>query len=125
MVEVRVRALVADMDQARARRLQSDHQIEEGRFAAARLADDCHHLAWRNGEIEAIDRHDGLPGRGLAKNLAQAAHFDRRGAIHARHRNMCASARATIVSSRNRSATKTSVQANTSATEKSSCATDS
>src|SRR4029077_637654 len=124
MVEIGVGTLVADMDCALARRFQSDHQIEERGLAAACLADDCHHFAWRNGKIEAIDRNDSLPGGGLAEDLAQAAHFDGWGTAHVRHRNMRASARATTASSKNRRATNTKVQAKTSATENSSCATD-
>src|SRR5512143_3919929 len=125
MVEVGVRALVSDMDQALARRFQSDHQIEKGGLAAAGLADDGHHLAWCNCEIKAVDCDHGLSSCGLTINLAQCAHFDRRWTAHARHRNTRVSTRATIASSKNKRATNTKVQAKTSATENNSCATES
>ena len=44
MIEVGMRALVADKDRAFGRRLQPDRQIEEGRLAAAGLADNGHHF---------------------------------------------------------------------------------
>src|SRR5215831_19484008 len=124
MIEVGVRTLVANSYGALARRFQPDHQIEECGLTTAGLPDDCHHFAWCNVEIETVDRDDGLSGSCLTEDLAQAAHFDRRWATHARHRNRRASARATTASSKNKSATNTSVQAKTSATENSSCATD-
>ena len=46
------------------------------------------------------------------------------GDVHARHRSSRVSTRATTASSMNSSATSTMVQANTSATENNSCATD-
>ncbi len=110
-IEIAMRALVADAQRAFGRRFQPDHQIEEGGFAAAGLADDRHHLARRDVEIEPVDGDHRLPGRGLAKHLAQAAHLDRRRAAivrgHARHRSSRASTRATKASSRNNSATST------------------
>src|SRR5262245_31578859 len=119
-----MRTSVPDMDQSLCRRLETDHQVEESRLSATGLTDDCHHLARRNGQIKTFDCDHGLPSRCLAKDLAQAAHFDRRGTTHARHRRTRVSTRATTASSRNSKATRTSVQANTSATENNSCATD-
>src|SRR5262249_51327165 len=119
-----MRTFAANSDCAFARRFQPDHQIEECGFATAGLPDNCHHLTWRNGEIETVDRNHGLSGRRLAENLAQTTHLDGRWAAHARHRNKRASARATIASSKNSSTTSTRVQAKTSATENNSCATD-
>ena len=78
MVEVGMRAFVADMDRAFARRIQPDHQVEERGFSAAGLADNRHDFLRRDGEIKAIDGDDGLSGRGLPEHLAQAAHFDGR-----------------------------------------------
>src|SRR5262249_54385332 len=123
MVEVAVGRLAADGDRAGARRLQADHQVEEGRLAAAGLADDRHDLARRDGEVEPLDRHHRLAGNGLAIDLAQLLNLDRRRAAHTRHRSTRASMRSTRASSTNRSATSTRVQANTSATENSSCDT--
>ena len=124
MIEVAVGRLAADHDRAGGRRLEADHQIEESRFAATGLADDRHHLARRDVEIEPFDRDDRLAGRGLPEDLAQlraprsAADRSCPPSQHAAVRR-----RATTASSRNSSATSTSVQANTSATENSSCAT--
>src|SRR5262245_25724567 len=124
IVEIGVRTSVSDMDQSLCRRLETDHQVEKSGLSATGLADDCHNLARRNGQIEALDCDHRLPRRCLTEDLAQAAHFDRRGATHARHRRTRVSTRATIASRRNSKATRTSVQANTSATENNSCATD-
>ena len=71
-IEVGVRALVADGERAFGRRVEPDHQIEEGRLAAAGLADDRHHFARRNRQIEPVDGDHRLAGGGLAKHLAQA-----------------------------------------------------
>src|SRR5262249_31911960 len=120
MIEIGMRAFIADPDRALGGRVETDHQIEESGFSATGLPDDRHHLAWGNIEIKAVDRDDRLPGCGLTKNLAQTTDVDRWRAVHARHRNTRASTRATTASSRNSSATSTSVQANTSATENSS-----
>src|SRR5262245_16179317 len=124
IIEIGVRTSVADMDQSLCRRLEADHQVEKSGLSATGLTDDCHNLARRNGPIGTLDCDHGLPGRCLAEDLAQTAHFDRRGATHARHRRTRVSTRATIASSRNSNATRASVQANTSATENNSCATD-
>ena len=113
-------APVSDTDRTFGGRVEADHQIEESRFPATGLSDDRHHLAWGNIEIKMVDRNHRLSSGGLAKNLAQAADFNRRRAVHTRHRNTRASTRATTASSRNSNATRTSVQANTSATENSS-----
>src|SRR5690242_3170309 len=118
-------ALVANMNEPFARRLQADHQIEKGGFATTGLADNRHDLAWRNGEVKSIDGDHWLAGGRLPEHLAQTAHLDGRRAAHARHRKTRASIRATIASSKNSSATSTSVQANTSATENNSWAIDS
>src|SRR5262249_8299382 len=120
MIEIGMRAFIADPDRALGGRVKADHQIEEGRLSTAGLPDDRHHLARGNIEIKAVDRDHRLPGCGLTKNLAQTTDLDRWRAVHARHRNTRASTRATTASSRNSSATSTSVQANTSATENSS-----
>src|SRR3974390_1255513 len=125
VIKISVRTLVADADRAVGRRVQPDHQVEEGGFAAAGLADDCHHFARRNSEIEPVDGDHRLSRRGLPKHLAQAAHLDRQRSAHGGHPKMRASRRATTASSRNSSTTSTSVQANTSATENSSWATES
>ncbi len=128
MVKVGVRALVADADGAFRRRFEADHQVEERGLAATGLADDRHDFARRNGQVEPVDRDHGLPGGGLPENLAQARDVDwRRSArarFHARHRSSRISTLATMASSRNKRATRTIVQANTSATENNSCATD-
>src|SRR5215510_5614217 len=124
-VKIGVRALVADMDGAVSGSLEPDHQVEERRLAAAGLPDDCHDLARRNGEVEPLDRNDRLSGGRLPEDLTKPGDADRRRSVHARHRNRRVSIRATIASSRNSSATSTIVQAKTSATENSSCATDS
>ncbi len=73
MIEVGVRALVADADGAFGRRFEPDHQVEEGGFAAAGLADDRHDFARRDGQIEPVDGDHRLPGGGLPEHLAQAA----------------------------------------------------
>src|SRR5262249_5029847 len=99
------------------------HQVEQRGFAAAGLADDRHHLARRDGEIEPLDCHHRLAGRGLPEDLAQLPHLDRRRTVHARHRSTRCSTRTTTASNRNSNTTRTKVQANTSATENSSCAT--
>src|SRR5215475_2010291 len=124
IIEISVRTSVSDMDQSLCRRLKTDHQVEKSGLSATGLTDDRHYFARRNGQIETLDCDHGLPGRCLAEDLAQTAHFDRRGTTHARHRRTRVSTRATIASSRNSKATRTSVQANTSATENNSCATD-
>src|SRR5262245_42620227 len=124
-VKIGVRALVADMDGAVSGSLEPDHQVEERRLAAAGLPDDRHDLARRDGEIEPLNRNDRLPGGGLPEDFAQPGNADRRWSVHARHRSRRVSIRATMASSRNRRATSTMVQANTSATENNSCATDS
>src|SRR6185437_13988547 len=123
-VEVSGGALAADQDRALGRLFESDHQIEEGRLAAAGLADDGDDLLRLDDEVEALDGDDRLARRRLAKHLAQAAHFNGQGCLHARHRSNRCSTRATPASSRNSSATSTTVQANTSDTENNSCATD-
>ncbi len=127
-VKIGVRAFVADVNGAFGGGLQPDHQVEKRRLAAARLPDDRNDFARRNGEIEPVNRDDRLAGGRLPEHLAQPGHADRRrpvhGCCHARHRSRRVSIRATMPSSRNSSATSTMVQAKTSATEKSSCATD-
>src|SRR5262249_34314918 len=125
MIEIGMWAFIADADRTLGGRVETDHQIEESRFATTGLPDDRHHLARGNIKIKAVNRDDRLASCGLAKNLAQAADFVRWRTVHERHRNTRASTRATTPSSRNSSATSTSVQANTSATENSSWATDS
>src|SRR5215470_20035485 len=101
MIEIGMRAFIADADRTLGGRGDVDHQIEESRFPATGLPDDRHHFARRNIEIKALDRDDRLPGRGLAKNLAQATDFDWWRTVHARHRNTRASTRATTASCRN------------------------
>src|SRR5262249_12624642 len=112
------------MDPGLRRRFEADHQVKEGGLSATSLADNCYHLAWGNGQVEALDCDYGLSRCGLPEDLAQATHLDGRRAAHTRHRNTRVSTRATIASSRNSRATSTNVQANTSATENNSCATD-
>src|SRR4029453_14787243 len=124
IIEIGARTSVSDMDQSLCRRLEADHQVKKCGLSAAGLADNCHHLARRNGPGEGLDCDPGLSRRCLPENLAQTPKFDRRGTTHARHRNTRVSTRATTASSRNSRATSTSVQANTSATENNSCATD-
>src|SRR6185369_3506954 len=77
MVEGGVRAAVADTDGAFGRRIEADHQVEKGRFAAAGLPDDGNHLAGGNREIEPVDCDHRLPAGGLPEHLAQVAHLDR------------------------------------------------
>src|SRR4029453_16586449 len=123
IIDMGVRTSVSDMDQSLCRRLEADHQVKKCGLSAAGLADNCHHLARRNGQVEPLDCDHGLSRRGLPEDLAQTLNFDRRGTTHARHRSTRVSTRATTASSRNSRATSTSVQANTSATEKNSCET--
>src|SRR5262249_3922323 len=112
IIEIGIRCLTADIDRAVGPVLEADHQVEEGRFSAARLSHDRDPLARRDSKIEPVDGHDRLPAGGLAKDLAQAADLDGGGSAHARHRNTWRSKRETSASSANNSATSTSVHAN-------------
>src|SRR5262245_39826653 len=123
MIEVAVRRLSADEDRAGGGALEPDHQVEQGGFSASGLADDRHHFARRDIEIEPVDGDHRLAGGGLPEHLAQLPHLDWRRRDHARHRNTCCPPRATTDSSRKSSATRTRVPANTPATENNSCAT--
>src|SRR5215471_12353645 len=73
MIEIGMRAFIADADRTLGGRVETDHQVEESRFPATGLPDDRHHLARGNIEIKAVDRDYRLAGGGLAKNLARAA----------------------------------------------------
>src|SRR5262245_56036708 len=98
MIEVIVRSATADPDAALRRTVEADYQIEEGRLAAAGLADDRHHLAAADAEVEAVDRHHLVAGDGLLKDFAQPADFDIGGRLHVRHRSMRSSTRERIAS---------------------------
>src|SRR5262249_9627589 len=122
MIEVIVGRAAADLDAALRGAVEADHQIEEGGLAAAGLADDRHHLTAADAEVEPLDRHHVVAGDGLLKDLAQSADLDIGGRPHVRHRSMRSSTSERMASARNRMTTRTSVQANTSETENSSCA---
>ena len=123
MVEVVIGRATADIDAALRRPIETDQEIEEGRFPAAGLTDDGHHVAAANLEIEHLDGRDRLAGIGLTEHLVQSADVDIGGrSLHVRHRSMRFSIAFTTPSAINSVTTRTSVQANTSATENSSCA---
>jgi hypothetical protein len=123
MREIGVGCSSANHNRSGGRLLKPDHQVEESGFAATGLADNGHHLAGRDIEIEMLDRHHGVARRRLPENLAQLPDLDWRRPHHPRHRKTRRSTPVTTASRRNNRATRTSVQAKTSATENNSCAT--
>jgi hypothetical protein len=63
--------LAANDDLARRRPLNARDEVDEGRFAAARLADDGHELAARHLQVDAPQRREVARGRG--EDLDEAA----------------------------------------------------
>jgi hypothetical protein len=59
-----VQRLAADDDLARRRPLDARDEVDERRFAAARLADDGHELAARHLQVDAPQRREVAGGRG-------------------------------------------------------------
>src|SRR3954462_7191351 len=102
--------------------LEADQKIEQRGLAAAGLADDGNEFAGLDPQRQLIDGDDRLSRRRLAKHLAQLCNVDRSRCGHARHLSKRLSSLTIRPSSRNSNTTSTSVQANTSATENSSCA---
>src|SRR4029078_3540516 len=106
------------------RALKQNHEGEKRLLPAAGLPDNRNDFARRDGQIEPVDRDNRLPSGRLPEHFAPPGDADGWGSVHARHRSRGVSTRATMSSSRKNSATSTMVQAKTSATENSSCATD-
>src|ERR1700730_5767521 len=123
MIEIVVGRATGDGDSPLRRPVETDEQVKEGGFTTARLPHDRHHIATADAEVEAIDRHYRVARDRLPEQLAQPSDFDVGGIRHhARHRSIRSSMRVRTASARNSTMTRMSVQANTSATEKSSCA---
>src|SRR5262249_18515854 len=72
MIEIGMRAFIADADRTLGGRVETDHQIEKSRFATTGLPDDRHHLAPGNIKIKAANRDGGLCSRWLWKNVEQS-----------------------------------------------------
>src|SRR5262245_63723312 len=122
MVELGIGLAATDGDAAAGRPLEPDQDVEERRLAAAGLTHDRDHLAGADAEVELPDRHHLVPGDGLLEAHAQPGDLDVGGVIHVRQRSMRVSTRLSSASNAKRMATRITVQANTSATENSSCA---
>src|SRR5439155_22756601 len=144
VLEVVVGLAAPEGDVAVGGTLEPDEQVEKRGLAAPRLADDGHHVAALDVEVEPLDGHHGLARPGLVEDLAETADLDGLRRVHAplgracaplaraplvcthtRQRSTRSSTRVTTASARKRTTTRMSVQANTSATEKSSWATTS
>src|SRR5262245_39757795 len=125
MVELGIGLAATDGDAAAGRPFEPDQNVEERRLAAAGLAHDCDHFAGADAEVELPDRHHLVPGDGLLVAHAQPGDLDVGRIIHVRQRSMRVSTRLSSASSAKRMTTRTTVQAKTSATENSSCASTS